>query len=225
MSSLCNDEIKIAFFSRRSGATEPVSNATISSIVKGIQHGIQRCHDRECDVDMFACLQGNRVIPNALPICLEEINATMETASNGDLKFKTLRGNHTLHVMFSGGGSQFYIRERPIRRIEHAANNRPPRQQPPRQQPPRQQPPPMQQQQQEPPRRRTPAPSAAGRERVRNRSLSDDDTDSDDSSLEQMAPPRRRQRRPQKPPSDNDSSSADEYQNFSQLTGRSKKLG
>ncbi|CAB9528852.1 hypothetical protein SEMRO_2337_G323860.1 [Seminavis robusta] len=215
MSSLCNDEVKIAFFSKRSGYATAVSNDTLAKIVAGIKHGIERCIDRACDVDMFACIQGEKYIPNSLPINLKEINATMETGGNGDLRFKTKTGNHTLHVLFSGGGTPFRVQivDRPQENQTGRVHRRPPRQNmvpPPRNDmgPPTQ----------------FPSGQAQRRESVRNRQPSDDSSSSEHSPARPIKMRRRQPTAPRPPPSDSDdSSSAEEYNDFSQLTGRRKR--
>ncbi|CAB9504281.1 hypothetical protein SEMRO_191_G082270.1 [Seminavis robusta] len=105
---LVNDEVKIAFFSK-GGNPRPVSNDTMAIIVDGVRTGIQRCVDRNKDVDMFCCLQGDRYIPNGRPILLYDLEAKMVSASNGHLRFKTNRGGHYLHVIISGGANSFEI--------------------------------------------------------------------------------------------------------------------
>ncbi|CAB9521686.1 hypothetical protein SEMRO_1222_G253750.1 [Seminavis robusta] len=208
MSSLCNDQVKIAFFTKHPDDAAPANVDTISKIARGIKHGIERCHQRQSDVDMFVCLQGNTVIPNNLPIRLEEIDATMESSSNGDLRFKTLHGNHTLHVVFSGGGSQFRLRA--ADRPPAGAAVRPPSRQIPQ---------PNQNQ-----RRRAPVPSGQ-----RNGCGMAHSRSSDESSEEDIAPlerPRCRHNRKSHrllEDSSDSSSSAEEYQGFSQITGRQKR--
>ncbi|CAB9516398.1 expressed unknown protein [Seminavis robusta] len=234
MSSLCNQDAKIAFFAKSAGEATAVSNETLSNIARGIQHGIQRCIDRTSDVDMFVCLQGNKIIPNTLPIRLEDIQATMETASNGDLKFKTLQGNHTLHVLFTGGGSQFSIQlaeppQRQQARVPQRQQARVPQQQQARV-PQQQQARVPRQQQRQQARTQQPAPPQAerrSREASANRhrvSLTDSSESSDE---EEVVAPLRRYRRAgqqqKRQPDSDDSSSADEYKNFSQITGRKKR--
>ncbi|CAB9505321.1 hypothetical protein SEMRO_227_G092380.1 [Seminavis robusta] len=216
--------LPVVFFSKQSGVVTAVSHDTLAKIAGGVKHGIQRCYDRQSDVDMFVCLQGDKYIPNKLPINLEGIDATMETGSNGDLKFKTLRGNHTLNVIFSGGGSQFRLQmeDRPPQAQQHhqrasiKKNNEKPRQRSSQQQRPAFRP-------------AVPSgPEANNRETARRRTagstLSLSDSSDDEPCVVHV---RRRQRtggqRNQSRQHDGNSSSPEQvYQDFSQLTGRRK---
>ncbi|CAB9527448.1 hypothetical protein SEMRO_1999_G310150.1 [Seminavis robusta] len=211
MTSLCNEEVKIAFFSKATAKATAVSTDTLSKIAQGVKCGLRRCQDRQADVDMFVCVQGNKYIPNNLPICLEDVNATMEQTANGNLTLKTLTGGHFLHVIFTSGGSQFRLVDRQPPRAQQPAPPRPP---------PRPQQPPRRNNMAPPQRRRTPMENA----KVRNRSSSDS------SSEEEIVPAPRRQRtvaraqqKQQQLDDSDDFSSAEEYQNFSQLTGRAKR--
>ena len=127
----------------------------------------------------------------------------MEKSANGDLRFRTLDGRFVLHVILCGSGTPFTLRY-----INH---------------PPRiAQPPPAIAQ--PPPRNELPA------RRGQHQRGDEDDTSSSSSSTEDNAPQINRYRKRRKQQialeeiREEESSPEVEYQNFSQLTGRRRRV-
>ncbi|CAB9518032.1 hypothetical protein SEMRO_901_G217960.1 [Seminavis robusta] len=219
---LINDEVKIAFFSKHGADAKPVSNETMGVIVNGIRTGIQRCVDRKKDVDMFCCLQGDRYIPNARPILLYDLDATMVSAANGHLRFLTNQGGHILNVIVSGGANSFEMGRDVPRSAGHAGVPHAVA----------------------PPAPAPPAPAAAAskpkakpaskenRKRNKMRPLPESPSESEEEPQE-IQPRRHRNHRNQQckvPPKDlldssSDSSEAQDLKHFSQLTGRGRHSG
>ncbi|CAB9509607.1 hypothetical protein SEMRO_397_G134390.1 [Seminavis robusta] len=209
---LTNEEVKIAFFSKDGGDPKPVSTKTFEIIVSGIRHGIERCVDKGRDVDMYCCLQGNRFIPNSNTIVLHNLDASLLSSStNGNLRFITNQGGHTLNVIFSGGASIFKMT---YKRVAAAAAPVPAAAAPV---PAAAAPVPA------------PAPATDARKtngcQGRRRTAGATRPHPEEMMPAERTLPRTRQRRrmPPPPPIDSDSSAAEEMNEFSQLTGRGRR--
>ncbi|CAB9497130.1 hypothetical protein SEMRO_15_G010840.1 [Seminavis robusta] len=149
---------------------------------------------------MFVCLQGNFFIPNDRPINLYNMQASMIPAANGQLRFITDEGGHTLNVIFSGGTSAFSMTyqnrsaEAPVAAVAHAAPAAAPA---------------------VASVARPPARDQNGGRRRERRAREEEETETN-----HRPPPRRHQRRRVQRPESSDSSEAEEIAHFSQLTGR-----
>ena len=107
-----SNELKITYFSKDNNVpVSALSDKAIRSIVDGIASGIERCVTRGCDVDMFVCIHGNKVLPTSRSIRLPPtLPATVTVSCNGFLRFITKEGKWTLNVVFVGGGSKFVLK-------------------------------------------------------------------------------------------------------------------